>query len=135
MSTNEFPMNQRNLNGSVSVIRSISKWPSGAIETINDNLGETNAKLTDLRLIRRVNLENLQANSQKTLQFLEIQEQKHKKEIKKYVEFIDFCKSHDEYKHILDEFNKYLDLKYGRSNSAPPDYSKTSLMKRYSFKY
>ena len=133
------PPNERNLNGAVSVIRSISQWPDGAIKRINDKLGETNAKVTDLRLIRRWELENLQANSQKTLQFLDIQNKRHEEEIKGYREFWDFCKSHDKYKQILDEFQLYQQRKgAARSGSAPaklPPFSEKSLMKRHRFKY
>lgn len=143
MSTNEFPMNERNLNGAVSVIRSISKWPPGAVKTINDKLGETLPKNNDLRLIRRIILEELKANSQQANLFLDIQAQihqkeieKYKKEIEQYKEFIDFCKNDDEYKVILDEFNMYLQRKAAvRSASAPPVLSKKSLMRRYKIKY
>ena len=136
MNTIVRPPNERNLNGAVSVIRSISQWPNVAIETINDKLGETVPKFNDLRLIRRVNLENLETDARKTHQFLDMQNKRHEEEIKGYREFIDFCKDDDVYKTILHEFQLYQQRKAAaRSASAPPVLPEQSLMKHYRFKY
>ena len=139
----KFPPNDQNIEKAVFAVKTMTKWPNSSIKIVNDKLKDMGTKIDDLRLIRRIKLENLEANSQLTNQFLDIQAQKHqkeieqyKKEIEQYKEFIDFCKNDDEYKHIINAFNIYLQRKAeARSASAPPDYSKKSLMRRYRIKY
>ena len=132
----QFPPNDQNIEKAVFAVKTMTKWPNSSIKIVNDKLKDMGTRIDDLRLIRRIKLENLEANSQLTNQFLDIQAQKHQKEIEQYKEFIDFCKNDDEYKHILNAFNIYLQRKAeARSASAPPDYSKKSLMRRYRIKY
>ena len=81
MSTDEFPANERNLKRSVSAIRHLSQWQQVSIDAINRELGEQNEKPEDLRLIRRINLENLKRDAYRTHQLLEIQQRRHDEEL------------------------------------------------------
>tara|TARA_B100001989_G_C24328205_1_gene358627 strand:+ start:94 stop:585 length:492 start_codon:yes stop_codon:yes gene_type:complete len=81
MSTDEFPANERNLKRSVSAIRHLSQWQQDSIDAINRELGEQNEKPGDLRLIRRINLENLKTDAYRTRQLLEIQQRRHNEEL------------------------------------------------------
>ena len=132
----QFPPNDGNIDKAVFAVKTMTKWPNSSIKIVNDKLKNMGTRLDDLRLIRRIKLENLEANSQQAHLFLDIQAQRHQKEIEQYKQFIDFCKNEDEFKHILDEFNIYLQRKEAqRSASAPPVLSKKSLMRRYKIKY
>tara|TARA_B100000214_G_C23935712_1_gene613056 strand:+ start:676 stop:1089 length:414 start_codon:yes stop_codon:yes gene_type:complete len=137
MST-QFPANEHNIDKAVKAIKIMTNWPIDVITRINDKLEEwrPEPKYDDLRLVRRTHLEALNIDANKTYQFLDMQNQRHKEEIKAMEEFIDFCKNDDVGKTLLDEFQIFQQKKAAdRSASAPPDYSKKSLTKHYRIKY
>lgn len=76
-------MSEKGLDKVVTFIRFLEKnADNNFLHRVNKKLNEELAKNTDLRLIRRMKLENLEFNSNNSIQLLEKQQQEYDKEQK-----------------------------------------------------